>query len=285
MILVTGATGKLGRHVIAGLLEKLPASELAIAVRSPDKAADLAARGVTVRQADYLKPATMDAALAGADKVLLISSSELGDRATQHKAVVDAARKNKVGLLAYTSILHADSSKVGLAADHKTTEAYIRAADVPFVFLRNGWYLENYSEHLAPVLQYGAVLGSAGQGRVAAATRADYAAAAVSVLTGTGHAGKTYELAGDVAFTMAELAAEVARQAGKPVVYNDMPAPAYSGALQGAGLPAAYAELLADSDLGIARGELDDRGGALHRLIGRPTTSLADAIAAALKQA
>ena len=285
MILVTGATGKLGRHVIAGLLEKLPASELAIAVRSPDKAADLAARGVTVRQADYLKPATMDAALAGADKVLLISSSELGDRATQHKAVVDAARKNKVGLLAYTSILHADSSKVGLAADHKTTEAYIRAADVPFVFLRNGWYLENYSEHLAPVLQYGAVLGSAGQGRVAAATRADYAAAAVSVLTGTGHAGKTYELAGDVAFTMAELAAEVARQAGKPVVYNDMPAPAYSGALQSTGLPAAYAELLADSDLGIARGELDDRGGDLHRLIGRPTTSLADAIAAALKQA
>ncbi|MCC6999722.1 MAG: SDR family oxidoreductase [Deltaproteobacteria bacterium] len=284
MILVTGATGKLGRHVVAGLLEKVPASELAIAVRSPDKAADLAARGVTVRQADYLKPATMEAALAGADKVLLISSSELGDRATQHKAVVDAARKHKVGLLAYTSILHADTSRIGLAADHRTTEAYIRAADVPFVFLRNGWYLENYSEHLAPVLQYGAVLGSAGQGRVAAAARADYAAAAVSVLTGTGHAGKSYELAGDVAFTLAELAAEVARQAGKPVVYNDMPVEAYRGALQGAGLPAAYAELLADSDLGIARGELDDRSGDLHRLINRPTTPLADAIAAALKQ-
>ncbi len=284
MILITGATGKLGRHVIAGLLEKVPARELAVAVRSPDKAADLAARGVSVRQADYLKPATMDAALAGADKVLLISSSELGDRATQHKAVVDAARKHKVGLLAYTSILHADTSKVGLAADHKSTEAYIRAADVPFVFLRNGWYLENYTEHLAPVLQHGAVLGAAGQGRVAAAARADYAAAAVAVLTGTGHAGKTYELAGDVAFTMAELAAEIARQAGKPVVYSDMPAAAYSGALQGAGLPAAYAELLADSDLGIARGELDDRSGDLHRLIGRPTTPLADALAAALKQ-
>ncbi len=284
MILITGATGKLGRHVIAGLLEKVPARELAVAVRSPDKAADLAARGVSVRQADYLKPATMDAALAGADKVLLISSSELGDRATQHKAVVDAARKHKVGLLAYTSILHADTSKVGLAADHKSTEAYIRAADVPFVFLRNGWYLENYTEHLAPVLQHGAVLGAAGQGRVAAAARADYAAAAVAVLTGTGHAGKTYELAGDVAFTMAELAAEIARQAGKAVVYSDMPAAAYSGALQGAGLPAAYAELLADSDLGIARGELDDRSGDLHRLIGRPTTPLADALAAALKQ-
>ena len=282
MILITGATGKLGRHVIAGLLEKVPARELAVAVRSPDKAADLAARGVSVRQADYLKPATMDAALAGADKVLLISSSELGDRATQHKAVVDAARKHKVGLLAYTSILHADTSKVGLAADHKSTEAYIRAADVPFVFLRNGWYLENYTENLAPALQHGAMAGAAGEGRIAAASRADYAAAAVEVLTGKGHENKIYELAGDQPFTKAEIAAELARQSGKPVAYQELPAPAYEQMLASVGLPGPIAAMLADADVAISRGELDEPSGDLRRLIGRSTTTLAEAIRAAL---
>ncbi|QQR42485.1 SDR family oxidoreductase [Myxococcus xanthus] len=284
MILVTAATGKLGRLVVAGLLEKVPAKDIAIAVRDPSKASDLAAKGVQVRQADYSKPETLGPALAGADKVLLISSSEVGQRAAQHQAVVDAAKKAGVRLLAYTSILHADTSGLVLAGEHKATEEAIRASSIPFVFLRNGWYTENYTENLAPALAHGALIGSSGQGRSAAATRADYAAAAVAVLTGTGHENKIYELAGDTAFTAAELAAEVSRQAGTTVVYKDLSQADHAGALISVGVPAPFAELLADSDAGVARGELNDSSGDLRRLIGRPTTPLADAVAAAVKR-
>ncbi|WP_171442387.1 SDR family oxidoreductase [Myxococcus xanthus] len=284
MILVTAATGKLGRLVVAGLLEKVPAKDIAIAVRDPSKASDLAARGVQVRQADYSKPETLGPALAGADKVLLISSSEVGQRAAQHRAVVDAAKKAGVRLIAYTSILHADTSGLMLAGDHKATEEAIRASGIPFVFLRNGWYTENYTENLAPALAHGALIGSSGQGRAATATRADYAAAAVAVLTGTGHENKIYELAGDTAFTAAELAAEVSRQAGTTVVYKDLSRADHAGALIGVGVPAPFAELLADSDAGVARGEMNDSSGDLRRLIGRPTTPLADAVAAAVKR-
>ncbi|QDE84744.1 NAD(P)-dependent oxidoreductase [Myxococcus xanthus] len=284
MILVTAATGKLGRLVVTGLLEKVPAKDIAVAVRDPSKASDLAAKGVQVRQADYSKPETLGPALAGADKVLLISSSEVGQRAVQHQAVVDAAKKAGVRLLAYTSILHADTSGLVLAGEHKATEEAIRASSIPFVFLRNGWYTENYTENLAPALAHGALIGSSGQGRSAAATRADYAAAAVAVLTGTGHENKIYELAGDTAFTAAELAAEVSRQAGTTVVYKDLSQADHAGALIGVGVPAPFAELLADSDAGVARGEMNDSSGDLRRLIGRPTTPLADAVAAAVKR-
>ncbi len=282
MIVVTAATGKLGRHVVEELLKKVPPRELAVVVRTPGKAADLAARGVQVREGDYARPETLLPALAGAEKVLLISSSEVGKRTAQHAAVIDAAKRARPRLLAYTSLLHADTSRMGLAVEHRATEAALRASGLPIVILRNGWYLENYTENLAPALQHGAILGSAGSGRVAAASRADYAAAAAAVLTGAGHEGRTYELAGDVAFTMAELAAEVARQAGKPIAYRDLPEAEYSAALVGAGLPKPVADLLADSDRGIARGELEDSSGDLRRLIGRPTTPLASAIAAAL---
>jgi len=281
MIVVTGATGHLGRLVVEGLLKKLPARELAVAVRSPEKGADLAARGVQVRKADYAAPETLGAAFAGAEKVLLISSSEVGRRAQQHAAVVAAAKKAGVKLLVYTSVLRAGTSKLGLAAEHKATEEAIRASGIPYVFLRNGWYLENYTENLKPVLQHGAILGSAKTGRVAGAARADYAAAAVAVLTGKGHENRAYELAGDVPFTMPELAAELSKQAGKPIVYQDMPYEQYRAALVGAGLPPPYAELLADSDVGISRGDLDDATGDLSRLIGRPTTTLAAAVKAA----
>ncbi|QDE70078.1 NAD(P)-dependent oxidoreductase [Myxococcus xanthus] len=284
MILVTAATGKLGRLVVTGLLEKVPAKDIAVAVRDPSKASDLAAKGVQVRQADYSKPETLGPALAGADKVLLISSSEVGQRAVQHQAVVDAAKKAGVRLLAYTSILHADTSGLVLAGEHKATEEAIRASSIPFVFLRNGWYTENYTENLAPALAHGALIGSSGQGRSAAATRADYAAAAVAVLTSTGHENKIYELAGDTAFTAAELAAEVSRQAGTTVVYKDLSQADHAGALIGVGVPAPFAELLADSDAGVARGEMNDSSGDLRRLIGRPTTPLADAVAAAVKR-
>ncbi|HET9552086.1 MAG TPA: SDR family oxidoreductase [Anaeromyxobacteraceae bacterium] len=282
MIVVTGATGKLGRLVVEGLLQKVPARELAVAVRTPDKAKDLASRGVAVRQADYSKPETLAAALAGAEKVLLVSSSEVGQRLPQHLAVIAAAKKAGVKLLVYTSILRADRSKLGLAAEHKATEEAIRASGLPFVLLRNGWYIENYTENLAPALQHGALVGSAGNGRIAAATRADYAAAAVAALTEPGHAGRVYELAGDQPFSMAELAAEVSRQLGRPIAYKDLPPNDYRGVLLGAGLPPPYADLLVDSDLGIVKGELDDSTGDLRRLIGRPTTPLADAVGAAL---
>lgn len=284
MIVVTGATGKLGRLVVDALLEKLPAKELAVAVRNPEKAADIAARGVEVRRADYGKPETLEAALAGAGKLLLISSSEVGQRAAQHRAVIEAAKKAGVNLIVYTSILHADTSSLALAAEHKATEEAIRASGIPFVFLRNGWYTENYSEHLAPALAQGALVGSAGEGRIAAATREDYAVAAANVLTGTGHENKVYELAGDQPFTMSELAAEVTRQAGRPVTYQDLPAEKYKDILLGVGLPAPYAEILVDADLGASRGGLDDSSGDLRRLIGRATTPLAKAISSAIGQ-
>lgn len=282
MIVVTGATGKLGRHVVEGLLKKVPAREVAVAVRDPGKAADLAARGVDVRTADYTRPETLAAAFSGAGKVLLISSSELGQRQAQHEAVVAAAKQAGVGLLAYTSLLRAGTARISLAAEHAATEAAIRASGLPFVFLRNGWYLENYTENLAPALQHGAILGSAGEGRVAAASRADYAAAAVETLTGEGHAGRTYELAGDASFTMSVLAAEVARQSGRPVVYRNLPEKEYAAALAGFGLPRALAEMLADADVALGRGELDVAGDDLRRLAGRPTTTLSEAVAAAL---
>lgn len=284
MILVTGATGKLGRLVIEKLLEKVPANQVIAAVRNPEKATGLTARGVQVREADYGQPETLGPAFQGAEKVLLISSSEVGQRAKQHQAVVEAARKAGVRLLAYTSILHADRSRMALAAEHKATEELIRASGLPYVLLRNGWYTENYTENLGPALAHGALVGSAGEGRIAAATRADYAAAAVAVLTGSGHENKVYELAGDTAFTMAELAAEVSRKAGRTIAYNDLPPQRYQGMLTGAGVPGPFAEILADSDVGASRGELNDTSGELRRLIGRPTTPLADAVAVALKR-
>ncbi|MCE9573198.1 MAG: SDR family oxidoreductase [Deltaproteobacteria bacterium] len=283
MIVITAATGHLGRHVVTALLAKVPPAQLAIAVRDPAKAQDLAAQGIAVRHADYEQPQTLRAAFAGADKVLLISGNDLGGgRARQHKAAVGAALEAGVRHLVYTSILGADRARMGLAVDHLATEQAITAAGIPATILRNGWYLENYTENLGAALAHGVILGAAGTGKVAAAARRDYAEAAAAVLTTDGHVGKTYELAGDAAFTMAELAAAVAEQAGKPVAYQDMPEAAYRDALVGFGLPAPLAAMLADSDTGITRGELASSSTDLRTLIGRPTTTLRAAIAAAL---
>jgi NAD(P)H dehydrogenase (quinone) len=282
MIAITGATGQLGRLVIQNLQKTVPASQIVAAVRSPEKAADLAALGVQVRQADYAQPATLEAAFQGVDKLLLISSSEVGQRAPQHAAVIAAAQKAGVKLIAYTSILRADTSPLGLAAEHKETEAMLRASGIPFVLLRNGWYTENYTASVPAALQYGAVMGSAKDGRIASAARADYAAAAAAVLTKDGQAGKVYELAGDTAYTLSELAAEIAKQSGKPVVYNDLPEAAYAAALVQVGLPEGFAALLADSDVGASKGGLFDDGHQLSQLIGRPTTPLAEVVKAAL---
>lgn len=284
MIVVTGATGHLGRLVLEDLLARgAPAGGIVAAVRTPAKAADLAALGVQIREADYDRPETLSAALAGADRLLLISGSEVGQRVPQHRNVVEAAVAAGVGLIGYTSVLNADTTGIGLAAEHRATERLIRESGLPFVLLRNGWYIENYTSNLAPALQHGAILGSAGDGRISAATRADYAAAAAAVIRGEGHEGRVYELGGAPAFTMAELAAEVSAQSGQEIAYRDLPAEEYQAALVAAGLPEPVAAMLVDWDLGVARGDLFTASDDLSRLIGRPTTSLATAVAAALR--
>ncbi|MFZ2268066.1 MAG: SDR family oxidoreductase [Azonexus sp.] len=285
MIVITGASGQLGRLVIEALLEKLPAGEIVAAVRNPAKVADLAARGVQVRQADYDQPASLAAAFSGADKLLLISASEVGRRVPQHRAVIEAAKAAGVGLLAYTSILHADVSPLPLAVEHRETEALIRAAGLPAVILRNGWYTENYLAGIPAALQYGVLLGSAGAGRIASAARADYAAAAAAVLLLDNQAGRIYELAGDEAYTLGELAGEIARQSGQAVAYQDLPQSEFTAALLAAGLPEGLATLLAESDVGASKGGLFDGERQLSRLIARPTAALADLVGGQLASA
>lgn len=282
MIVVTGASGQLGRLVIASLLKRVPANQIVAAVRSPEKVADLAALGVIVKQADYSQPDALEQAFAGADKVLLISSSEVGQRLAQHRNVIDAAKRAGVSLIAYTSLLHADRSPLALADEHKATEAYLAGSGVPFVLLRNGWYSENYLASVPAALAHDAFIGCAGEGRIASAARADYADAAAVVLTGAEQAGKVYELAGDEAYTLSELASELSRQAGKPVPYVNLPEAEFKGALLGAGLPEPLADLLANSDSGANQGGLFDDSHTLSALIGRPTTSLSTLITAAL---
>ncbi|MEI9885531.1 MAG: SDR family oxidoreductase [Rhizomicrobium sp.] len=282
-ILITGAAGQLGRLAIAQLLRKVRPDRVVAAVRKVAAAQDLAAQGVEVREASYDDPASLDRAFAGIGKALLISGSEIGRRVPQHRNVIDAAKRAKVGLLAYTSILHADGNPMTLAAEHKQTEALIKASGTPFVFLRNGWYAENYTGAIAVALKTGAVFGSAGDGRISAAARKDYAEAAAAVLLSeAGQAGKIYELAGDEAFTLAQYAAEIAHQSGKAIVYRNLPQAEYKAALQAAGLPEPFAAVFADSDAWAAKGVLFDAGRQLSALIGHPTTPLAVSVAAAL---
>ncbi|CAL9472819.1 SDR family oxidoreductase [Streptomyces cellulosae] len=281
-IVVTGASGKLGRHVVEQLLEKVPAGQVTAVVRSPEKVADLAERGVRVAVADYNAPETFDGLFAAGDKVLLISGNEFDKgRVRQHSVVIDAAKAAGVALLAYTSA--PGSLTAALADDHRGTERALLDSGVPYVLLRNGWYHENYTENLAPVLEHNAVIAAAGEGRVSSASRADYAAAAVAVLTGEGHENTTYELGGDEAWSFAEYAAELSRQTGREIVYNPVTPEVLTGILTGAGLPEPVAATFAGVDAAIAKGELVVDSGDLSRLAGRPTTPLAEAIAVALK--
>ncbi|WP_435271019.1 SDR family oxidoreductase [Streptomyces sp. 1222.5] len=281
-IVVTGATGHLGRHVVEQLLEKVPAEQITAVVRDKAKAAGLAARGVRLAVADYNAPETFDGLFSAGDRVLLISGNEFDKgRVRQHEVVIDAARAAGVALLAYTSA--PGSLRAALADDHRATEEVLLASGLPYSLLRNGWYHENYTENLAPVLEHGAVVQAAGDGRISSASRADYAAAAVAVLTGEGHENTTYELGGDVAWGFAEYADELSRQTGREIVYNPVSVEALTGILTGAGLPAPLAAILAGVDASIEKGELAVSSGDLSRLTGRPTTPLADAVAAALK--
>ncbi|WP_416977575.1 SDR family oxidoreductase [Streptomyces sp. T028] len=281
-IVVTGATGKLGRHVVEQLLEKVPAEQITAVVRDESKAADFADRGVKIAVADYNTPETFDGLFGAGDKVLLISGNEFDKgRPAQHQVVIDRAKDAGVALLAYTSA--PGTLSAALADDHRATEKALTSSGVPYVLLRNGWYHENYTEQLAPVLEHNAVVSAAGEGRVSSASRADYAAAAVAVLTGEGHENKTYELGGDEAWGFAEYAAELSRQTGKEIAYNAVPAEALVSILTGAGMPEHFATILVGVDASIAEGELVVDSGDLSRLAGRPTTPLSEAITAALK--
>ncbi|WP_405535758.1 NAD(P)H-binding protein [Streptomyces sp. NBC_00075] len=280
-IVVTGATGHLGRHVVEQLLEKVPADQITAVVRDAEKASGFAARGVKIAVADYNEPETFDGVIAAGDKVLLISGNEFDKgRVGQHKVVLEAAKAAGAALLAYTSA--PGTLTAALADDHKGTEAAILESGVPYSLLRNGWYNENYTEQLAVALEHG-VTQAAGEGKVASAARADYAAAAVAVLTGEGHENSTYELSGDTAWSFAEYAAEISKQSGKDVPYNAVSVEVFTGILVGAGLPEGLAAILAGVDASIEQGQLAGTPGDLSRLTGSPTTPIAESIAAALK--
>lgn len=278
MIAITGATGQLGHLVLQNLLKTTAASQIVAIVRNPAKAEALSQQGIVVRQADYTDEAAFTAALQGVDKLLLISSSEVGQRTPQHRNVIHAAKAAGVKFIAYTSLLHADKSPLGLHVEHVETEKMLAGSGIPYALLRNGWYTENYLASAPPALEHGVFIGAAGDGKIASATRADYAEAAARVIAEEGHAGKVYELAGDEAWTLSELAAALSKQSGKNVVYQNLSEADFAAALKSVGLPAGLADMLADSDVGAAKGGLFDDSRTLSALIGRPTTPLAESI-------
>ena len=278
MIAITGATGQLGHLVLQNLLKTTAASQIVAIVRNPAKAEALSQQGIVVRQADYTDEAALTAALQGVDKLLLISSSEVGQRTPQHRNVIHAAKAAGVKFIAYTSLLHADKSPLGLHVEHVETEKMLAESGIPYALLRNGWYTENYLASAPPALEHGVFIGAAGDGKIASATRADYAEAAARVIAQEGHAGKVYELAGDEAWTLSELAAALSKQSGKNVVYQNLSEADFAAALKSVGLPAGLADMLADSDVGAAKSGLFDDSRTLSALIGRPTTPLAESI-------
>jgi NAD(P)H dehydrogenase (quinone) len=276
---ITGATGHLGRLVVQRLKTHVPASDLVALVRTPAKAADL---GIAVREADYDRPDTLVRALKGIDTLLFISASEIGKRLAQHHNIIEAAKKAGVKRIVYTSLLHAGNSLINLAAEHLPTENEIKASGIPYTILRNGWYTENYTGSIGGALAGGAFIGSAGEGKVSSAARADYADAAVAAVTGTGHEGKTYELAGDTSWTLADLAAEISRQSGKSIPYRNLPEAEYAKALEGFGLPKPIAGAIASWDTGASKGGLFDESHQLSKLIGHPTTPMPETVREAL---
>lgn len=276
---ITGATGQLGQLVVAKLKEKTSSENIVALVRSTQKAAGL---GVEAREFDYVKPETLSAALKGIDYLLLISGNEIGQRAIQHKNIINAAKEAGIQWIVYTSVLHADTSSLSLAGEHVATELTLKASGIPFTVLRNGWYTENYTGSLGGALAGGAFVGSAGEGKISSATRADFAEAAVAVLTSANHQGKTYELAGDEAYTLTEFAAEVSRQSGKVLPFKNLPEYDYAAILKSFGLPEMFAEAIASWDVSASKGDLFDNGKQLSQLIGRPTTGLTAAVAETL---
>jgi len=274
-IAITGATGQLGRLTVTKLKEKTAKENLVALVRTPEKAADL---GIETREFDYSKPETLGTSLQGIDTLFLISGSEIGQRETQHKNVINAAKEAGVKRIVYTSLLYATDSEMALAAEHVATEKLLAESGLSYTILRNGWYTENYAGSISGALQAGAFIGSAQNGKISSATREDFAEAAAVVLTTEGHENKIYELAGDDAYTLSDLAAEISKQTGKDIPYNDLTEEKYTKVLVSVGLPEGFAQILADSDAKAAKGSLYSEDKTLSKLIGRPTTPLADVV-------
>ncbi|HEJ9438970.1 TPA: SDR family oxidoreductase [Proteus mirabilis] len=282
MIAITGATGLLGQHVVESLLQTVPTNQIVAFARDVKKGAPLSQKGVLVRQADYNDKTSLITALQGVDKLLLISSSDVGKRTVQHRNVIEAAKSADVQFIAYTSILHADRSPLSLHVEHVETEKMLADSGLSYTLLRNGWYTENYLASVPAALEHGIFLGAAGDGKIASATRADYALAAARVISEEGHIGKVYELAGDEAWTLEQLAKELTKQSGKQVIYNNLSQADFVAALKTAGLPDKLSNMLADSDIGASKGGLFDDSHTLSKLIGRRTTTLAESIKAIL---
>jgi len=276
---VSGATGQLGRLVVEKLKEKGLAENIVALVRTPQKAADL---GVEAREFDYNNPDTLVDALKGVDNLILISGNEIGQRAAQHANVIEAAKKANVRWVVYTSLLHANTSTLSLAGEHLATEVALQASGLSYTILRNGWYTENYTGSVAGAVAAGAFIGSAGEGKISSAARADFAEATAVVVTGEGHQDKTYELAGDDSYTLADLAAEISKQIGKTIPYNDLPETEYAKILKSFGVPEGFADAIASWDVSASKGDLFDESHQLSKLIGKPTTPLAQTVKEAL---
>lgn len=272
---ITGATGQLGQLVVQKLKDKNPDAKLVALVRNPDKAKPL---GIEAKAFDYEQPEALPKALEDIDRLVFISGSEIGKRETQHKNVINAAKQAQVKQIAYTSLLHADTSSMILAPEHLATEKMLQDSGIPHTILRNGWYTENYTAGLKQAVEQGAIIGSAGDGKISSATREDYAEAIAETIINDDHTDKTYELAGDQTFTMQDLAAEVSKQTGKNIEFVNLPEAEYAQKLQEIGLPEGMAKAFASLDYSASKNDLHDESGELARLINRPTTSLSQAV-------
>lgn len=277
---ITGATGQLGQLVLSALKAKGNEASVVALVRNPEKAKGL---GGEARSFDYDTPETLGGALAGIDTLLLISSNEIGQRVAQHKNVIGAAKAAGVKRIIYTSLLRTDTSPLSIAGEHAATEAALKESGVAYTILRNGWYTENYTNSIPGALAGGALLGSAGEGKISSAAREDYAEAAVAALVGEGHEGRTYELAGDDSYTLADLAAEISKQTGKEIPYRDLPQADFASTLASFGVPEPFNQIVAGWDVAVSHGALFDEGHELSRLIGRPTIPLSQSVADALR--
>jgi len=276
---VTGATGQLGKLVVEQLKRKVGNNSIVALVRNPEKAEEL---GVESRLFDYNKPESLSEQLIGIDRLLLISANEIGKRAQQHKNVIEAAKNAGVKWLVYTSLLHADTTTLNLAGEHIETEKMLMNSGIDYTILRNGWYTENYTGSIGGAIAGGAFIGSAGSGKISSAARIDYAEAAAVVLSDASHKGKVFELAGDTAYTLSDLAAEISKQTGKEIPYKNLLEVEYAKILESFNLPKDFAYAIASWDISASKGDLYETSKQLSTLIGRPTLSMAESVKLAL---
>ena len=277
-IAITGATGQLGHYVIQALLTKTDAQNIVALVRDLNKAQHLKAQGVELRHFDYDQTETLAPALEGIDKLLLISANEIGRRTPQHQAVIQAAQQSNVPYIAYTSLLNADASTLGLSQEHRETEALIKNSGLTYTFLRNNWYTENYLAGLSHAIESGTLYGAANDGKISSASRIDYAEAAATVLISDAHENKIYELAGSTAFTLQDFANTISEVSGQAVQYKNLTSEQYHQGLVQAGLPTGLVDVIVDADVQTQTGAMFSDSKDLEKLIGRKTTSIQEEI-------